>query len=370
MNKNALYLTFKAAALAAVLAKHFAANTVNDVTAVSALAFCCLFLTDFLINRLCRAKRLRLACAPIIAAACFFCGVEEFFPLLITSILEALDLLETGEYFYRISAVAALLAAFIFTPDPDALISAELLTALWFFSSAALERLEYFRAVSEEQRLTISSQSVRINELRTYLSTLRETSALEERGRFSARIHDRLGHGISGSVILLESAKLKLKTDPEQAKRCLETAVENLRGSVDSIREALREERPKHSAAGEAELREMLERFSLNYGLKTNFSIEGSSEKIPFSVWNCLKDNLTEALTNTVKHSDAREFTLGIRVYNKLIRAEFSDNGSAGEGISKGMGLDGVESRTVICGGKCLFQSGAAGFKIINVFEV
>lgn len=369
MNKNALYLTFKTAALAAVTAKNISANA-GELAIISALAFCCLFVTDYLINRLCRAKGARMICAPIGIAGCFVCGAEEFFPLLIMLIFELIDQLDAKEYFYGISAASAVLAALIFVPGQYALTTTILLTVTVIFARTAVERVEYFRELSEKQRGTISAQSDRINKLQAWSHTLRETAALEERSRFSTRIHDKLGHGISGSIILLEGAKLNLKTNPEQAEVSLSTAIENLRGSVDSIREALHEERPKRGTASAAELKELLERFSVNYEIKTAFSIEGDTEKISAPIWNCLKDNLIEAMTNTVKHSDASEFLLKIRVYGKIIRTEFSDNGSGGSGFTKGMGLDGIEDRVSVCGGKCLFQYGVTGFKIINIFGV
>lgn len=369
MNKNALYLTFKTAALAAVTAKNISANA-GGLAMLSALAFCCLFVTDFLINKLSRRRSLRTVCSSLGIAGCFVCGAGEYFPLLIMLIFELVDRLDAKEYFYGISGASAALAALIFMPDEHALTAAVLLTVTVIFARAAVERVEYFRELSEKQRGTISAQNDRINRLQAWSQTLRETAALEERSRFSTRIHDKLGHGISGSIILLEGAKLNIKTNPEQAESSLGTAIENLRGSVDSIREALHEERPKRGTASAAELKELLERFSVNYEIETGFSVEGDTEKISPSIWNCLKDNLTEALTNTVKHSDASEFMLKIRVYDKIIRAEFSDNGSGESGFSKGMGLEGMEDRVTVCGGKCLFQCGVTGFKIINIFGV
>lgn len=369
MNKNALYLTFNTAALAAVAARSIMANS-DGFAVVSALALCCLFVTDYLINRLCRAKGARLICAPLGILGCILCGAGEYFPLLTMLIFSLVDRLDAKEYFYGISVSSALLAALIFAPDRYAIITSALLTAAGAFARIAVERVEYFRELSEKQRRTISAQNDRIAKLRTWTAALRETAALEERSRFSTRIHDKLGHGISGSIILLEGAKLNLKTNPEQAERSLSAAIENLRGSVDSIREALHEERPKRGTASAAELKELLERFSVNYEIKTDFLVEGDTEKISTPIWNCLKDNLTEALTNTVKHSNASEFLLKIRVYDKMIRAEFSDNGSGGSGFSKGMGLDGIEDRVSVCGGKCLFQYGVTGFKIINIFGV
>lgn len=370
MNKNTLYLTLKLAALAAVISEFISANTLDGLRTVGVLAFCCLLLADFLINRLCRVKQARLICAPIGIVGCVICGAETYFPLLLMSILQLIDLLEVKEYFYGIYAAAAALSALIFSPGQNALVTAIILTAAGVFARIAVERVEYFRELSEDQRKTIAAQAERVNKLQAYSQAIRESTALEERSRFSTRIHDKLGHGISGSIILLEGAKLNMRKHPEQAEKTLETAIENLRGSVDDIRAALREERPKRSSRSAAELKEMLERFAVDYRIKTDFSIEGNPEKISAPIWTCIKENLTEALTNTVKHSGADEFVLKIRVYDKMIRAEFSDNGRNSGGFSKGMGLDGIEDRTTVAGGKCLFQCGISGFKIINIFGV
>lgn len=373
MNKNLLYLTFKLAALAAVTARNISANTV-----VTALAFCCLFVTDFIIDKLFRVRKTRSkrfsVCAALLGTAgCFLCG-GGYFPLLIMLFFELIDRFDAGEYFYGIAAACSVLAMLILQPDGYALAVSLPLTAAGVFARAAVERVEYFRELSEKQRRTISEQNDRINRLRAWSHTLREAAALEERKRFSTRIHDKLGHGISGSIILLEGAKLNLKKDPGQAERTLGIALENLRGSVDSIRGALREERPERAEVSDAELKETLGRFSAEHGIKTLFSVEGDREKISPQIRSCIGENLTEALTNTLKHSNANEFQLKIRVYDKMIRVEFSDNGTnssgAPNGEPSGMGLDGIEDRTAMCGGKCLFRRGAAGFKIINIFGV
>lgn len=370
MNKNSLYLTFKLAALAGAVSEELSADTSGGSPVACALAFCCLFTAEILVNRFYPSKKIQILCPSAGIAGCILCGPEKYYPLFVMLIFELIEFLEAEEYFYTISASAAFLSALIFRPERYTLTTAFLLAAAWIFSRTAVDRLEYFRELSEKQRETITSQNERINKLKKWSGTLRETAAFEERSRFSMRIHDKLGHGISGSIILLEGAKLNLKTNPEQAEKSLRTAIENLRGSVDSIREALHEERPKRSTAGAAELKEMLERFSADYNIKTEFCIDGDTEKIQPRIWSCIKENLTEALTNTVKHSNASEFVLRIKIYERIVNAEFSDNGSDIKNFSKGMGLDGIEDRVAVCGGKCLFQCGINGFKIINIFGV
>lgn len=370
MNKKTLYLTLKTAALAAVFGEYFSADTLRGETVAGALAFCCLFAASYLFSTLLKSKTPPIICAVIGIAACITLGADRYFPLLLTGILELADLLDSGGYFYGISGASALLAAMIFRPDNSALVTAVILTGIGFFARIAIERVEYFRALSEEQREQIDTLNGKIDALKAHSKTLRESAALEERKRFSMRIHDKLGHGISGSIILLEGARMNLKTNLENAEKCIDLVTENLRKSVDEIRAALREERPECVAASSASLREILERFSADYGIKSEFSLEGDEERIPPNVWKCITENLTESLTNTIKHSSANKFALKIRVCNKIIRAEFSDNGRNPHGFTPGLGLEGIEERTSLCGGKCLFQCGIKGFVTINIFEV
>lgn len=369
MYKNTLYLTLKLIALAAVFAYDLTADAVSGFNVAAVLAFCCLFMTDFLVGKFCRGRVPKIICSAAAIAGCFICGAEVYFPLLLVMIFGLIDLLATEEYFYATAAVSALLAAFIFTPEANSAVTAVIVSAAGAFARITLEKLEYYRQLCSSQRENIAGLNAGISQLKSYSKTLRDTAALEERNRFSARIHDKLGHGISGSVILLEGARLNIRSNPDQAEKCLGTAIENLRGSVDSIREALREERPKLDTVGIGSFKEMLEKFSLTYGIKTEFSAEGNTEKLTPQIWSCLKENLTEAMTNTVRHSKADRFAFKIFIYNKLIRAEFSDNGISGGAVIKGIGLEAIEERTGICGGSCIF-AGGAGFRITCIFRL
>lgn len=406
MYKNVLYLTAKLTALVAVVLYTIPMDMLDGGHAAGILAFCCLFLVDFLLDKIHVKSVFGFSCLAAETACCFLFDAGICFPVLLVLIFQLAGRFCPGGYFYAhgrqsgfcsdeemkqmrcgrvrrdgqrainlpcsilVSAVSVLLLGMITKPPYCTVAAALVITALFIFGKAVTEKLEYCKEVNYALRGELSAQQEKIARLVNYSKTLRETTVLEERSRFSTRIHDRLGHGISGSIILLEGVKLNLKTNPEQAEKSLGIAIENLRGSVDSIREALREERPAKNMAGIAQLREMLERFCVAYGIKTDFSVEGDTEKILPQIWNCLKENLTEALTNTVKHSNADRFMFRIYIYNKIIRVEFSDNGTANGAFSKGMGLDAMEERTAVCGGSCSFSKELTGFKIVNVFKL
>ena len=89
-----------------------------------------------------------------------------------------------------------------------------------------------------------------------------------------------------------------------------------------------------------------------------------------FRIWNCIKENLVETLTNTLKHSGADEFSLKISVMNKVIRAEFKDNGKGSDSFRKGTGLTAIEERTVLTDGKCIFPAQTDGFSVVNIFSL
>ena len=197
---------------------------------------------------------------------------------------------------------------------------------------------------------------------------MEHAARLEERNRMAARIHDEIGHGVSGSILLLEGAKLTMEKDPEKAKEALETATENLRLAVDDIRAALREERPEKSESSLARIAATLSQFEAEHpNVQTELSTEGDMESIPLLVWVCLQENLKETLTNLLKHSNATRFTVSVSYQNQLVRAAFQDNGEA-EDFEPDMGLASIEERCAMCHGRCFFTAGPRGFSTVMTF--
>ena len=208
----------------------------------------------------------------------------------------------------------------------------------------------------------------KLSAMQTYTKTIQEVTAAEERSRFAARIHDKLGHSISGSIILLEAAALTVETNPQSARQSMERAADNLREGVDDIRAALRQERPSLDRLGLQELKRTLEEFQVTYGRKAHLEVSGNAEAIPAPMWICIQENLKEALTNTLKHSSGDRFTMRLQVLQSAVRVEYADNGNCEEEPRPGMVLQAMEERTASCGGKCMFGGGQNGFRVILVF--
>jgi signal transduction histidine kinase len=196
---------------------------------------------------------------------------------------------------------------------------------------------------------------------------------LNERNRIAVRLHDKVGHGISGSVMLLEGALLNLEKNPETAKMAVGTAAENLRTTVDEIRQVLKEERQTNADVGPTEIAGMLLKFETDYPhIKTELILRNTDEIAP-DIWHCISENLTEAFTNLLKHSSADRFKVSITAERGLTRAEFADNGkthNAGTVPATqtiGMGLSAMRERTAFYHGR-LFINTENGFVVTQIF--
>jgi signal transduction histidine kinase len=342
-------------------------STVSE-SVFAGLVLLCILTGKLFVQLRSTESRMPLLMLPAAAVFIFFFGIEPLFPALCIIITELAETLTGGGRYIPLSCVIFALLALIFGIDFRAVLIAVLLILPLFFTIRILNRLEQSHELLERRGDEIELLNARLRDSARTSRTLEYTARLEERNRLAARIHDKIGHGVSGSIILIEAGLLSLESNPETAVRTIKTAADTLRGSVDDIRQALREERSERKAVSIPEIRSALARFSETYpGIKTDLNLSGSIGDIPQHVWYCIYENLQEALTNLLKHSSATLFAVTVSSRNKLIHARFSDNGEPGQ-FRAGMGLQNMEERCALYHGRCFFRSDSSGFHISMTF--
>ncbi len=376
MSSGLLYLFTKLAALILASAYRYIDGgfLADKAVILTVLSFSCVFVLEFLLRERFNDKLIFTLAAAASAVALVMLSQGELFSLLLIVTVEPLDVwvskkLKSEPLFY-IMSIAAYALYMLFMPlnTSDRVIGAAVMVfflLLRFMNDTIAQKLSAVKALSEE----LAAARRRIVNSEAYIRSLGEASSLKERSRFAVRIHDKLGHSISGSIILLEAAKLNIQSDPKQAEGCIDTAISALRSGVDDIRMSLRQERPDSTAVGAAELRAQLDRFTVDYDIKTDYELVGAEEEISPAVMQCIMDNMLEAMTNTVKHSNAQKFSLNIKVMNKVVTAEVKDDGRAVGVFAKGMGLTAIEERTRRAGGRCVISSREDGFHIVMIFD-
>lgn len=367
MKTSFLYLLAKFAALLLTASQLFTESGSFADHIMVTLLLCCLFAADMLAVSFLRTQVPAVLLRFAVIGICMYTDAA-FLPLAALTAAQIADSGTEETIFWEITAVCTFLLILLLRPPAEIILLTIALLLLFGAMRFLNRKILTLTNRCTEQSAELAAQRKKLSGIKEYVRSVRSTAALEERSRFAARIHDELGHNISGSIILLEGAKYLIAADPERAQAAMQTAIDNLRGGVDSIRKALHEERPNRTGLGLSELKMMLEEFSTSYNIETALETAGDLEEVSVHLWLCIKENLTETLTNTLKHGRASKFTLSIRMYNRALRVGYKDNGVCSGRFSKGLGLEAIEERTAANGGNVLFRSSMEGFSVTTVF--
>lgn len=368
MEKPFLYLITKL--IAVILAVTIFIQEDADITlnVISALSFACVFVLELLLEYIKKCHSvIRITIAGSIVA-CFLLGIETYFLLYIILLVHLVEETVEAGMFYYILGTVFLLTCLIFAPAPLLLMISSVFVAFLLFCRFLITKLTIYKDKYEAEKEQVLTLDQKLNDMKNLTKTIKYKVSVEERNRIAARIHDQVGHGISGSILMLEASLMVLNIDPEKAATGIQKAIVNLREGVDEIRTALKDERTPHYRIGKNEITAMLEEFEVNYNKSAVFKTSGDLDIIPLEIWSCIHDNTKECLTNMLKHSNGTEFILGIEVYQKIIKVEYKDNGSSSETFEKGIGLEAIEERTVNTNGRCFFHKGETGFCVTNIF--
>lgn len=236
------------------------------------------------------------------------------------------------------------------------------------------------RKKRETEKLTVSNVSEmhekRLNEQLVMQNYLAEKNArLLERETISRNIHNSVGHSITAAIMTLDAADVLYDERPEEARKRMNDANNRIRGSLESIRRAVRvlDEESGEILSGDlkSELENVINEFEMDTDIRVdqNFSQLMDDIKIPHDHAVFLTGALQELLTNGVKHGNAGEFVVILLGDTAHIRLEVSDNGHSDFGLSnsesrieKGFGIRKLISYAEKCGGKTAFENDN-GFK-------
>lgn len=257
-----------------------------------------------------------------------------------------------------------------------------LLAATFFFLMLLyylMERIEK-RNASENEKLTASNISEmhekRLNEQLVMQNFLAEKNArLVERENISRNIHNSVGHSITAAIMTLDAADVLYDVKPEEARKRMNDANERIRGSLESIRRAVRvlDEDSTEILSGDlkCEMENIINEFVMDTSIRVeqDFSQLMDVIRIPHDHAVFLTGALQEMLTNGVKHGKASEFVVILFGDTAHIRMEVSDNGQSDfdslnskSRIENGFGIRKIISYVEKCGGKTAFVNDN-GFK-------
>jgi len=165
-----------------------------------------------------------------------------------------------------------------------------------------------------------------------------------ERERIARDLHDVLGHTLSVIILKSELAAKLMDRDVERAGKEIREVEQISRQALSEVRDAIRGYRSQGLAAEVARARSTLETAGLAV------QCDAAKLELPAVQESVLALAVREAVTNVVRHAQARTCSLRLEQQNGSCRLEIADDGRGGDHC-EGSGLRGMRERVEMLGG-------------------
>lgn len=186
--------------------------------------------------------------------------------------------------------------------------------------------------------------------LRLSQDEVRQLAQVAERERISRDLHDLLGHTLSVITLKAELAARLLARDPARAEAEIRGVEQVSRAALAQVREAVAGMRTR-GLAGELEHARMALKAA-----DVELAADGAPPPLPPAAEAALAMVLREAVTNVIRHSQARNCRVSFSAEPEAVVLEVLDDGRGG-GHVEGGGISGMRSRLAAAGGRLEISS-------------
>ncbi len=152
---------------------------------------------------------------------------------------------------------------------------------------------------------------------------------LNERMRLGRELHDTLEQGLAGIALQLEAVAGSLDASPEAARQSLDVARQMLRYSQEEARRSVMDLRSQALESGDlgAALTALAHQMTVGTPALADVRIDGTPQRLNSSDEHHLLRIGLEALTNAIKHSNARKIDIELTFGADNTRLVVSDDG-------------------------------------------
>ena len=179
-------------------------------------------------------------------------------------------------------------------------------------------------------------------------------ATIAERERIARDLHDLLGHTLSVIVLKAELASRLLPADPDRAGQEMREVEQTARTALGEVRTAVAGYRAKGLGAELVNSQRALAAAGVDADATVDLPV------LPAEHEAALALALREAVTNVVRHADARRTSIRARATVDDVELEVTDDGHGASGRD-GAGLSGMRERVMALGGQVDLQTGPAG---------
>lgn len=181
--------------------------------------------------------------------------------------------------------------------------------------------------------------------LRMANDEIEHLAKVAERERIARDLHDVLGHTLSVIALKSELAGKLIDHDPQRAGKEIAEVEQISRQALSDVRDAIRGYHSQGLVAELAQAKTTLETAGLTVQCDAATTV-----KLPAVQESVLSLAVREAVTNVLRHSQARTCRVRLEQQNGSCRLEIQDDGRGGEN-AEGNGLRGMRERVEMLGG-------------------
>jgi signal transduction histidine kinase len=174
-----------------------------------------------------------------------------------------------------------------------------------------------------------------------------QVAVLEERTRIARDIHDALGHSLTSLIVQLHALKYMLHEGPPQAQDAVQNMLGVAKQSLEEIRSSVHTLASDSTWLGLTPLRSLISQAEKHTGLKMELQADELDIPLSREIAISLYRVLQEAITNTLRHSDASHLKIIVKEQSGSIHLSIQDDGSITRKnkIKPGFGLMGMQER-------------------------
>jgi signal transduction histidine kinase len=231
-----------------------------------------------------------------------------------------------------------------FRNDLDRLLWRSLLLGL-AVALTVVFRLRVFERRSEQQRMIAKDAERQMRELSQRLVATQE----EERKHLSRELHDHVGQVLT--ALRMELGRIERTRGPSdvgigpavgECRRLVDRMVHTVRDLALGLRPSMLDDFGLQAAL-EWHVRD----FTRRYGVNVDLSLQGDFDALPDVYRTCVYRVIQEALTNCIRHANARSIDVIVVGHADQLDVSVSDDGIGLDAARRGegFGLRGIEER-------------------------
>jgi signal transduction histidine kinase len=190
----------------------------------------------------------------------------------------------------------------------------------------------------------------------------------EERRRLRRELHDELGPTLAAVGLKIDAARDEVAVgDRDAATAALDEARTEVRAVLAQVRGIARELRPPaiDSLGVVGAIRQQIDALTIAGGPRVDVDAD-VPPALPAAVEVAAYRVVIEAVSNVLRHADARRATVRLWMDHDLLRIEVADDGVGLEGSAIGVGMRAMYERIAEVGGELTIEAAVGGGSVVR----